>query len=129
MIGIWQSYSDIYLIVAGVAMLVSFGIPLMVVPMSWARAFRWEVPKPENLTIFLGRSVGVFISLVGVFAFAVTRTPAAKPFFFNFLLWLFTAMIILHAYGAIRKTQPITETIEIAMWIALGLITLCFYPV
>jgi hypothetical protein len=48
MIGIWQSYSDIYLIVAGVAMLVSFGIPLMVVPMSWARAFRWEVPKRKK---------------------------------------------------------------------------------
>ena len=128
MIGIWQSYSDAYLYVAGVAMLATFGIPLLVVPLSWARAFRWEVPQPENLVVFLGRSLGIFISLLAVFAFKVTSSPAAKPFFFDLMLWLFVAMITLHAYGAIRKTQPITETVEILLWVALFMITLCFYP-
>jgi hypothetical protein len=52
----------------------------------------------------------------------------AKPFFFELMLWLLVAMIALHAYGAIKKTQPITETMEIALWIVLLLITLCFYP-
>jgi hypothetical protein len=128
MIGIWQSYSDIYLYVAGVAMLFAFGIPLLVVPLRWARAFRWEVPQPENLVVFLGRSVGILISLLGVFAIKVTTTPAAKPFFFDLMLWLFVAMIALHGYGAIKKTQPITETVEILLWVVLFLITLCFYP-
>lgn len=128
MIGIWQSYSDVYLYVAGVAMLATFGIPLLVVPLRWARFLRWEVPQPENLVVFLGRSLGIFISLMAVFAFKVTSSPAAKPFFFDMMLWLFVAMIALHAYGAIRKTQPITETIEILLWVVLFLITLCFYP-
>ena len=128
MIGIWQSYSDAYLYVAGVAMLATFGIPLLVVPLRWARAFRWEVPQPENLVVFLGRSLGILISLLAVFAIKVTSSPAAKPFFFDLMLWLFMAMIALHAYGAIRKTQPITETVEILLWVALFLITLCFYP-
>jgi len=100
MVGIWRSYSDIYLYVAGVAMLAAFGIPLLVVPLRWARAFRWEVPQPENLVVFLGRSVGIFISLLAVFAFKVTTTPAAKPFFIDLMLWLFVAMIALHCYGA-----------------------------
>jgi hypothetical protein len=128
MIGIWKSYSDIYLYIAGVAMLVTFGIPLMVVPLRWARVFRWEVPTPENLVVFLGRSLGIFISLLAVFAFKVTSSPAAKPFFFDLMLWLFVAMIALHAYGAIKKTQPLTETVEISLWVVLFLITLCFYP-
>ncbi len=128
MIGIWQSYSDAYLYVAGAAMLATFGIPLLVVPLRWARAFRWEVPQPENLVVFLGRSLGILISLLAVFAIKVTSSPAAKPFFFDLMLWLFVAMIALHAYGAIRKTQPITETGEILLWVALFLITLCFYP-
>lgn len=51
MIGIWQSYSNVYLVVVGVAMLATFGIPLLVVPLRWARVFRWEVPKPENLVV------------------------------------------------------------------------------
>lgn len=128
MIGIWQSYSDTYLVVAGVAMLVAFGIPLLVVPLRWARVFRWEVPQPENLVVFLGRSMGIFISLMAVFAFKAAASPAAKPFFFDLMLWLFVAMILLHAYGAIRKTQPITETVEILLWIFLFVITLCFHP-
>ena len=128
MIGIWKSYSDVYLYVAGVAMLATFGLPLIIVPLRWARAFRWEVPQPENLVVFLGRSLGVFISLLTVFAMKVTSSPAAKPFFFDLMLWLFVAMIALHAYGAIRKTQPVTETVEILLWVALFLITLCFYP-
>jgi hypothetical protein len=128
MVGIWQSYSDVYLYVLGVAMLAAFGIPLVVVPLQWARAFRWAVPQPENLTVFLGRSLGVLLSLLAVFAIKVTSSPVAKPFFFELMLWLLVAMIALHAYGAIKKTQPITETMEIALWIVLLLITLCFYP-
>jgi len=129
MIGIWKSYSDIYLYVAGAAMLVAFGIPLLIVPLRWARVFRWEIPQPENLTVFLGRSLGVVISLMAVFAFKAAGSPAAKPFFFELMLWLLGAMGLLHVYGAIKKTQPITETIEILLWLALFLLTLCFYPV
>jgi hypothetical protein len=128
MIGLWQSYSDVYLIVAGVAMLAAFGLPLLLVPIRWARAFRWEVPQPRNLVVFLGRSMGIMISLLAIFAFKVTGIPAAKPFFFDLMLWLFVAMIALHVYGALRRTQPVTETLEILLWIVLFLITLGFYP-
>ena len=129
MIGIWQSYSNVYLYIAGVAMLVTFGIPLMVVPLRWARVFRWEVPTPENLVVFLGRSVGIVISLLAIFAFKAAGTPAAKPFFFDLMLWLYLLMLALHVEGAIRKTQPITETLEIILWVVLFVVTLCFYPV
>jgi hypothetical protein len=128
MIGIWQSYSDIYLYVACAAMLAGFGVPLVFAPMQWARAFRWPVTQADNLSVFLARSLGVFICLLAVFAAKVTAAPQAKPFFFELLIWLFGAMIALHVYGAIRKTQPITETIEIALWIVLLLVTLLFYP-
>jgi hypothetical protein len=50
MIGIWQSYSDAYLYVAGVAMLATFGIPLLVVPLRWARA---SAGKYRNLRTWL----------------------------------------------------------------------------
>jgi hypothetical protein len=129
MIGIWASYNNVFLIVAGLTMLVTFGLPLTLVPMSWARVFRWELPQPQNLTKFLGQSVGVFITIMAIFSFKVTQTPEAKPFFFDLMLWIFGGMILLHVYGAIRKTQPVTETLEILMWVALSTITLCFYPI
>lgn len=128
MIGIWQSYADIYLYILGVAMLAGFGIPLTLVPLRWARLFRWEVPQSQNLVVFLGRSLGIFCSLIAIFAFTVTGDSPAKPFYFTFSLWLIISMALLHVYGAIRKTQPITETVEIILWVVLFLLTLCFSP-
>jgi hypothetical protein len=128
MIGIWKLYSDVYLMIVGVVTLLNFGLPLLLVPMSWARVFRWEIPQPRNLVIFLGRSLGVFISIVAIFAFKVAHNPTVKPFYFDLMLWIFGGMILLHGYGAIRKTQPMTETIEILLWVVLSLITLCFFP-
>ncbi|MGD0576434.1 MAG: hypothetical protein ABSB61_13900 [Anaerolineales bacterium] len=128
MIGIFQAYAPIYLIVAGVAMLAAYGIPLLVVPMAWGRVFRWQIPPPAQLTTFLARSLGVFICVVSGYAFWVATVPAAQPFYFQFMLLLFAGMIVLHVYGAIRKVQPITETIEIALWVVLLLVTLAFYP-
>jgi len=128
MIGIWKSYSDIYLYVVGAAMLVAFGLPLLIIPLRWAKVFRWEIPHPENLVVTLGRSLGLSISLVAIFAFKAVSTPEAKPFYFDFLLWLLATNGILHLYGAIKKTQPLTETIEILLWVVLFLVTLCFYP-
>ncbi len=129
MVGLWKSYAEIYLIVAGVVMLVTFGLPLIFVPLRWARLFRWEIPTSQQLVVFLGRSMGLFISIMAIFAYLATRTPAAMPFFFDLMLWIFGGMILLHGYGAIRKAQPFTETLEILLWIILGLVTLGFYPI
>ena len=128
MIGIWNAYAAPFLIVAGSATLLAFGIPLLVAPMAWARVFRWEIPPPGQLSVFLGRSLGLLICVVGAYAFRAAAIPAAQPFFFEFMLWLFVGMIALHVYGAVKRVQPITETIEIALWVILLLATLAFYP-
>jgi hypothetical protein len=127
-IGVWQTCAGTYLIVAGAAMLAMFGIPLLVAPMSWARLMRWEIPPPGQLVTFLGRSLGLFICVVAAYAFKAAATPQAQPFFFQLMLWLFVGMIGLHVYGAIKRAQPITETIEIGLWVVLLLVTLAFYP-
>jgi hypothetical protein len=128
MIGMWQSYAGVYLLVAGLAMLATFGIPLLLAPMTWARLMRWEIPPPGHLVTFLGRSLGLFVSVVAVCALRSAVTPPSQPFFFELLLWLFVGMIGLHVYGALKRAQPTTETIEIALWVVLLLITLAFFP-
>ncbi len=129
MLGIWNDYSNIYLVIAGASMLVAFGLPLVLLPMSWARLFRWEVPQSQKLAVFMGRSMGIFISIMAIFAFKAAQHPAFQPFFFDLMLWIFGGMILLHVYSAIRKAQPITETLEIGLWVVLSLVTLGFYPV
>ncbi len=129
MIGIWGAQSNLYLYILGVATLILFGLPMVFVPMQWARALRWELPQPSDLAITFGRSLGIVISIVAIFAIRVAQIPAAKPFFFDMLIAIFAGMLLIHVYGAIRKTQPFTETGEIALWVLLGLLTLSFYPV
>jgi hypothetical protein len=109
-------------------MLIGFGLPLLLVPMRWARLFRWEIPQPKELATFLGRSVGVFIIVVAVFAFRAANIPAVQPFFFNMLAWILIGSILIHIYGALRKAQPITETVEILVWFLLLFATMAFYP-
>ena len=128
MIGIWNQYLHIYLYVLSIGMLIGFGLPLLFVPLYWARLFRWEIPRPVELTAFLGRSLGVFICVVAVFAFRAANLPAVQLFFFDMLLWTLIGSILLHLYGAIRKAQPITETVEILVWFLLLFATLAFYP-
>jgi hypothetical protein len=128
MIGIWHLYVNIFLYVAGIAMLVFFGLPLLLVPLRWARLFRWEIPASTDLAVGLGRSLGAILSVVAVFAFLVIKIPEAMPFFFDFLLCSYVLLIAVHLYGALKKIQPITETLEIILWILLFLVTLCFYP-
>jgi hypothetical protein len=42
------------------------------------------------------------------------------------LLW--TAMIVVHVVGALQGVQPILETLEIAFWTALAVLTGLFWP-
>lgn len=128
MIGLWNSYLHIYLYVVAIAMLVGFGLPLVLVPLRWARLFRWEVPQEQDLVAFLGRTVGIFICVLAVFALKAATNPAVQPFFFDMLLWIVSGSILLHVYSALIKAQPMTETIEIAVWVLLFLATLAFYP-
>ena len=128
MIGIWNQYLHIYLYILSIGMVVGYGLPLLFAPMHWARLFRWEVPQPKELAIFLGRSLGVFICVISLFAFRAATIPAVQSFFFDLLLWTLIGFLLLHIYGAIRKAQPTMETVEIILWILLLLVTLAFYP-
>ena len=128
MIGMWNQYLHIYLYVLSVGMLIGFGLPLLFVPIRWARLFRWEIPQPKELATFLGRSVGVFIIVIAAFAFRAANIPTVQPFFFDMLLWILIGSIVIHVYGAVSKAQPITETVEIIVWFFLLFATLAFYP-
>jgi hypothetical protein len=128
MIGLFSTYSDIYLYIVGVAMLVGYGLPLIFAPQWWAGIFGWKIPEEKRLAVFLAQSVGILLTVISAFAFLVPGSPEVKPFFFNFLLTILGGMTLLHIYGAIRKLQPKMETWEILLWIILFFLTLGFYP-
>ena len=56
------------------------------------------------------------------------QTPAVQPFFFQIVLANVALMVVVHTWGAIRRVQPTTETIETFAWVALLVIGLLVYP-
>jgi hypothetical protein len=128
MIGVWSVYSAAYLYGISVAILVLFALPLLFVPLTWARLFKWQVPEHDHLAIYFGRCLGGVTTVLGVVAIMVAQEPALQPFFFRLMIMVFGVMTIIHVYGAWRRIQPLTETVEIIFWAGLVMLTLCFAP-
>jgi len=124
----WGNYAGGYLWFVAVSGFILFGLPLCFFPLRWARMLCWRIPDDTSLVIYLGRCLGVIICVVSFFATRVTHDAGVLPFFFDFMLVNFAAMIVVHLYGALRRIQPWTETAEILFWFVQLLATLCFHP-
>jgi hypothetical protein len=128
MIGLLDTYAQVYaLIIAGLTAVV-FGLPLFLAPLGWARAFRWRIPEHTDLAIYCGRCLGGFVLILDLFLLRAGLTGTGLVFAFQFLLVAGLFMLVAHIWGALLRIQPWTENLEILMYIALILGTLLFYP-
>lgn len=129
MIGLWKENAIPYLYVVSVGTLIFFGLPLLLWPIRWARILKWTIPDHTHLAIYFGRCLGGVITVMAVFAIISTGDVFIMRFWFAFILLLFFMMILIHIYGAWKKIQPVSETIEIGYWCLMVVVTLLFYPV
>jgi len=128
MVGILGNYSALYLWSAMLLTLLLFCIPILFFPLRWARSIQWSVPGDTHLTIYFGRCLGAMIL---VFEYAILRAildESIRPFVFDLALGISALMTAVHFYGAVKKMQPLVETLEIAFYFLLFLLTLIFYP-
>jgi hypothetical protein len=100
----------------------------LIAPLHWARALRWRWPEDTDLTVYFGRCLGAVVTALGVFAWIAARRPEVQAFFFELALTAIGINIGVHIYGALRKIQPITETVEIVFWAALLAFGLATFP-
>ena len=126
MIGIWSEFSQQYLITWALFTSIVFTIPLFCVPITWARVLRWNIPADTDLAIYFGRCLGgVGLAICGLALHAgVTGQGIVEVF--NLMFVAFGFLTIAHVWGAIRRIQPITETLEIVFWFGLVLLSHSF---
>ena len=129
MLGIWGSHAGQFLSVVGWLTLVLFSIPITLWPLQWAKAVGWEIPQQTYLALYFGRCLGCLAIGVSLLSLVAAKHPPVQPFYFKLLLFIFASMVILHIYGAIKKIQPLIETLEIGFWSGLVLLTLAFWPI
>lgn len=128
MIGLWGQYAQTYLLILAGITTLAFAIPIFFVPLIWARLMLWNIPDDTDLVLYFGRCLGAFILVIEYFMFQAAVTGEGLIFVFNFLAAIFALMVGLHIYGAAKRIQPITETLEIGMYAVLLALTLLFYP-
>ncbi|MGD8357388.1 MAG: hypothetical protein PVG42_04960 [Lysobacterales bacterium] len=129
MIGIWGEHAQAFLLVFSVIVTVVFALPISLAPLTWGRIFLWKIPDETDLLLYFGRGAGFFLLTLLVFTFRAGITGEGLVLMFEFLTILFALMIVLHVYGAVRRIQPITETVEIGIYCVVLLLILMFFPV
>lgn len=100
------SRERLFLISAGGVGLLAFGLPLLVAPMRWARALRWDAPADAALAIYLGRSLGAVATALGLTALWGARDPRANRILFPMTALMATLLAAVHLWGAFKERQP-----------------------
>lgn len=128
MVGIWAPQAQTYLWVVLSVTTLLFALPIFLVPLKWAEVMRFRIPRDTDLAVYFGRCLGAFILIVEWLMFRSAQSGAHLQVTFDVLCAVAVLMLVVHIYGAIRGIQPITETLEIGLWMLLLMLTLAFYP-
>ena len=127
MLGIYAQHAQSYLLVLMISTTLFFALPIFIAPLAWARLMLWRIPQDTDLAVYFGRCLGAFILIVEFLMLRGATTVEATAYAFDVLFGVFGLMLAVHVYGAIRRIQPITETLEIGFWALLLLLNTWFY--
>lgn len=128
MIGVWSEHAQAFLLVATILSAAGLSLPIFLVPLAWARRFGWTIPEHTDLAVYFGRSLGVLAVTINLLTLRAALTGEALLPAFEVTLVVSLLMVVIHAYGAIRRVQPVSETIEIGFWAAIVLFALACWP-
>jgi hypothetical protein len=128
MIGIWSAHAQTFMLGFAILAMVAFVIPMIFAPMFWARKLLWNIPEDTDLAVYSLRSLGSLGLAVLLITFRAAVTGEGLLLIYELFIPFFALMVLVHIYGAIKKIQPITETLEIGFWLVLLVLALCFMP-
>lgn len=129
MLGLWGAHAREFLLVIMATTTVVFALPIFLMPLTWARMFRWHIPEHTDLAVYFGRCLGAFVLIVEALMLRAALTGEGIEFTFQVLLAVGVTMVIVHVWGALQRIQPFTETLEIGMYGGMFLLAVLFYPV
>jgi hypothetical protein len=109
-----------FLIISSVVMIFVIALPLLFTPLTWGRKFGWKIPEGNNdLTVYFGRCLGATALAIIVTVAHGIPDPQSHHLLFELVSITSGLMIAIHVWGWIHKTQPLTETVEIAVWVVV----------
>lgn len=128
MLGYYAQYSKEYIATLMIVTTLFFALPIFIAPIAWAKAMRWTIPDHQHLAIYFGRCLGAFILVIEAAMLRSVMTGTGYSYAFDLLFMVFGLMFAVHVHGALKRIQPITETLEIGFWVMLFVLNILFYP-
>jgi chromate transport protein ChrA len=114
-----------FLIVSAVVFILVIALPLLFVPLTWARWFGWNLPEgSKDLTVYFGRCLGATALAIIIAVAHGIPDPKSHHLLFDLVSMTSGLMIGIHVWGLIRKTQPLSENLEIAVWVVVFVMSL-----
>lgn len=128
MISASHPFSSWFLVIATTGFLAGYALPLLFVPLAWARVLRWRIPAETDLTVYFGRCVGGLATAIIVMAYLAVPHPEQNVVLFDLIAVIGGIMVAVHVWGAVRRVQPWTETAEIPLYVALAVLAVLARP-
>ena len=128
MLGVYAQYSQHYITTLMIVTTLFFALPIFLAPIAWARMMGWTIPEHQHLATYFGRCLGAFILVVEVTMLRSSTTGTSFSYAFDILFVVFSLMFVVHVYGALKRIQPLSETLEIGFWAVLLVLNVLFYP-
>lgn len=126
--GPWDAHARAFLLALVALVMIAFAVPLFVTPVRWGRVMRFAIPADTDLAVYFGRCLGAVALAIAAIATRAALTGAGLAVTFDLLVAVAGLMVVVHVWGAVRGIQPWTETVEIAFWLLLLVLTLAFHP-
>ena len=128
MIGTWSGHAQAFLLVATVLSALGLSLPIFLMPLAWARRFGCTIPDHTDLAAYFRRSLRAIAVTTTLPTPRAALTGDALAPAFDVTLVVSLLMVAVHVYGAVRRVQPVSETIEIGFWAAIALLALACWP-
>lgn len=131
MIGLWSEHAAVFLVATALVSFLALGIPMLVAPLTWSRWLRWPIPQTpdgRDLSTYFARCLGALICVQSTAALFAARDASLQPVIFAILIGDFALMVAVHAWGAARKIQPKSESLETFAWVGVLVLALLFFP-
>lgn len=129
MLGIWSAHSQDFLLWLCLGTTLVFALPIFLTPLLWARLMGWTIPQHTHLAIYFGRCLGAFILIVEALMLRAALTGEALLTTYQVLAAVAVLMVAVHVHGALRRIQPLSETLEIGFYAGMLVLVLLFWPV
>lgn len=111
-----------FLVMATLFFAVVYALPLLFVPLRWARWFAWPVQEEnKELTIYFGQCLGGVATAIILAIVRAIPDPGSHKLILELIFFVTGLMTVVHVWGAIRRKWPWTETVEIGMYAAVAI--------